>query len=103
MADVICPSFQGDVRGGRGSLQTTTWISPFSEVVRHHLFSNYLAEYLRADVFKLHPPIESGLVASSEVGDDVISFPLQVRHMVGVESVGEGGEISEGGGSVGGG
>jgi len=48
--------------------------------------------------------IESGLVASSEVGDDVISFPLQVRHVVvGVEGVGEGGEVSEGGGSVGGG
>jgi len=67
------------------------------------IFFNYLADYLRADVFKLHPPIESGLVASSEVGDDVISFPLQVRHVVGVEGVGEGGEVSEGGGSVGGG
>jgi len=52
MADVICPSFQGDVRGGRGSLQTTTRISPLREVVRHHLFQlfSWLLEGRRLQV-----------------------------------------------------
>lgn len=69
------------------SLQMTTWFSPICEVVRPSS-SNYL--------------IKSGLVASSEVVDDVICLPLQVGHVVvGIETVEACGEkVSGGGGRV---
>jgi len=83
------------------SLQMTTWFSPICEVVRPSS-SNYLDAYLREDVVTLHPPIKSGLVASSEVVDDVICLPLQVGHVVvGIETVEACGEkVSGGGGRV---
>jgi len=53
------------------------------------------------DEVVLHPSIKSGLVARSEVGNDVVCFPLQVGHGVaGFEAVEGGEEVSGGGGGV---